>query len=561
MRKWIFILLSFSTPAFLHAGGNLSLTSPQFSSGSSTNTVVQDSSLTLIKEWSFGGQAAPAGRYHTGFAMDETRNQALLFGGQNELGSTFGDTWVWDLSGGWVQRTPSGPPASRYGHGLVWIGDKFLLFGGSANNQTWAYDIAADTWTYIPVSQSPDSRTLFGMAYDPDQNVAVVFGGVSDNATWIYDVAASSWSVFNLSPAPSARTGTQMVYDKTQRRILLFGGKDWNSSALLDDTWSLDVGNKIWTQKNPTAKPEARSEGALAYDVFNGRVFLYGGSVSAGLAGDLWFYDFGADRWSQHYEFDPNQPAGRFGHGLIYHTQDQKAMIFGGKQDVAVRSVWRYVFRSTGIWSSAALDVWAGFSNVTPNTWDSLTTTFNSKPSYTDVLLQLASSSDGNTYDSFRGPDGSTQTFYASSPTPQTVWTGHSDKRFIKLKAAFNSNDPPARAKVAEFNIAYNRAPFSPVLKSPADNARINDSTPLLAWNLTSDPDGIFTDSPLLYQVQVDTDPVFSSADISEENIPAGSSEVSFTTGTLLPGDCGIGGPGPRIRRDCMAYGPAHSAF
>ncbi|MBI4056835.1 MAG: hypothetical protein HY399_04725, partial [Elusimicrobia bacterium] len=535
MGQILILFLLVIHPSVLFAGNTLSLNSSQFSSGSHLNTGVASSSLSLLKGWNFAGQAPVSARYHTGFAFDEIRKQAVLFGGHDDAGNVLGDTWVWDAVTGWTQKTPIGPPAPRYGHGLVWMGDKFLLFGGSSGNDTWTYDIVSNTWTFVGASPSPASRNFFSMAYDSDQNKVVVFGGVSDNATWIYNVAASSWSLYSLSPAPSARWGTSMAYDPIQRKMILFGGMDWNASIPLQDTWSFDVANKVWSQKNPPSKPEARSQSAMVYDARNGRLFLYGGLLNSGLAGDSWFYDVSGDKWAQYFEFDSGAPAGHFGHGMIYDMNNDQAMVFGGKQDVAVQSVWRYHFRSSGTWISDSIDAWSGFSTTAPITWDTLSTFFSSQPVATDVLLQLSCSDDGTAYDAFRGPDGSPNTFYLSSSTPQAIWSGCRSHRYLKLRAQLLSNDPPGRPRVSEFRFGYDRAPYAPSLSSPGNQSRINDSTPLFRWNLTSDQDGIFTDSPLLYQIQVDSYSLFSAPIISEENIPAGSSDVSFSTGTILP--------------------------
>lgn len=530
---WILSALFLCRPA-VYAGTSKSLASSSFAGGTLENLAIVGNDLTLIKEWSYGGQAPLPARYQAGFAFDETRKQAVLFGGRDDSGNIFADTWVWDSLTGWTQKNPAGPPAARYGHGLVWAGDKFLLFGGSAGNDTWTYDITANTWTYIPVSNPPPYRTLFGMAYDGDLNKAVVFGGVPNNVTWIFDMTAAEWSSFNTSTAPTARTGTQMAYDRNNKKIILFGGQDWISASLLNDTWSFDVAAASWTARNPSLKPPPRTQSAMAYDVNSGRVFLYGGKVASGLAGDLGFYDFTGDRWAVFYEYDPNAPSGHSGHGLIYDTLSRKAVVFAGKQDVPVKSMWLYDFRSSGTWISGPVDAWAGFVATTSVTWDSVAAVFSEAPAGTGVLLQLASSGDGGSYDSFRGPDGSTLTYYAADVVAQNIWTGHRDRRFVKLKTVFISNDAPARPKLTAFNIAYNRAPWALSLKIPADNGRINDSTPLFRWNTSSDPDGIFTDWPLAYHIQVSSLSDFSRTALSEENISAGASDVFFTTGTEL---------------------------
>jgi len=472
-----------------------------------------------------------AARWHLGFAFDEIRNQALVFGGMNTDGTALGDTWLWDT--GWTQKSPASPPGPRYGHALVWAGNKFLMFGGNSGNDTWTYDILSDTWTNIPASPAPPWRNLPAMAYDSDLNMVVMLGGADDSGTWIYDVAASSWSVASLSPAPSRRAGASMAYDKTQKKMVFFGGKDWVSGALLNDTWTFDTASRTWTDKIPSLKPEPHWQGAMAYDSLNGSIFQYGGFTATSYLGDIWFYNFAGNKWSKDYEYDPDAPAGRYGHGLVYDTLNKQALIFGGNNSDIVKALWTYTFSSTGTWISSPIDVWKGYSSTGPVTWDSISAEFSDKPADTGVFLQLASSPDEISYDSFRGPDGSTGTFY-SAGAPLTIWPGHNNKRFMKVKADFFSNAPPDRPKASLFNIAYNRAPNAPTSISPENGGRTNDSTPLFKWSIVGDPDA---DWPLLYNIQTDTEPSFFSPRISEENIPVvptGSSYVYFTTGTTL---------------------------
>jgi len=514
--------------ASLYAGGSRNLLPADFALGTSENLETTDSNMTLVKRWTFGGQGPMAARRQPGFAFDEIRNLALVFGGMDANGAALGDTWL--LGSGWTQQTPAGPPAPRYGHGLVWMGDKFLMFGGSSGNDTWTYDIVSDTWTSISASPAPPWRLMPAMAYDPDLGKVVMLGGVDDSRTWIYNIAGSSWTALNLSPAPSPRAGASMAYDRVSKKMVLFGGKRVSDGALLDDTWTFDPASLSWTDKAPSSRPEARWQGAMVYDPVNGSVLHYGGFTS-GYTSDIWFYNFAANKWSNHYEYNPDKPGGHYGHGLVYDVPNRRAVIFGGMQDVAVKSVWIYSFLSTGSWTSAPLDIWAGYSSTTTSTWDSISAEFSDKPADTGVFFQLASSPDGTAYDLFRGPDGSIGTFY-SAGAPVTVWSGHNNRRFMKVKADFFSNDPPGRPKVSLFNIAYNRAPYAPALVSPENGGRTNDSTPLFKWSLVSDAD---SDAVLLYQIQVDSAPEFSSPDISGENIAAGAADVSFATGTILP--------------------------
>ncbi|MDD2806803.1 MAG: kelch repeat-containing protein, partial [Elusimicrobiales bacterium] len=284
----------------LAAGGVLDLAAANFAAGTGSDIEIKDGQLTLVKKWYFGGQGpgAMAARSQFGFAYDEARSTALAFGGQDTAGNPLGDTWLWG-AGGWTLKTPAGAPSPRYGHVLVWAGSRFLLFGGGSSTETWTYDVAGDTWTFVPAQNAPPARNLPAMAYDPDRNAAVLFGGGDDDGTWVYDASAGTWTVFALSPAPPPRLGASMAYDRASKKIILFGGRTPGSTPL-DDTWAFDAAASSWTEKAPSSKPSARWKSAMTYDPVNGRVILYGGFTNT-YAGDIWFYNYQEDKWSQHY--------------------------------------------------------------------------------------------------------------------------------------------------------------------------------------------------------------------------------------------------------------------
>ena len=71
----------------------------------------------------------------------------------------------------WTQKTPSPKPSGRYRHGIAYIGgDQVLLFGGKLsgsdyNNETWDYDLSANTWTNKNPSSAPSARYTHTKTY------------------------------------------------------------------------------------------------------------------------------------------------------------------------------------------------------------------------------------------------------------------------------------------------------------------------------------------------------------------------------------------------------------
>ncbi len=537
-----FALGGLSAP--LSAGSTFSLDSPEFVAGDKERTQVDQNQLTLTNDWDTTSTPL-APRYEMGFAFDAVRGKAVVFGGRDTDNVTYGDTWVFDPGSGWTENAPAGPPSPRYGHGFVWAGDKFFLFGGvNASGQylqeTWSYDLVADTWTFIATPTAPEARAYAAMAYDSDLNKIVLFGGQGSNGapvdgnTWTFDVAASTWSSHGIVPFPSFRSGASMAYDASSRRMILFGGRGatWDMSDIKNDTWALDPAALSWEDRLTPNAPPIRSNSAMLYDPQYGQVFLFGGrnSISGSYLATPAFYDYAKNRWMD-LLVAVNVPPGRYGHGMAYNTVSRQGVIFGGRQDVASSATRLYTIFSSGTWTSPVVDVWdAPLSTPTHLSWQTVAVTFLDQPAGTDMPFQLASSTDGISFDSFRGPDGSTETYYAASATPQAVWPGHEDRCYLQLRANLASTDIPARPMISRIDIRYDHAPFAPALTFPADLGRSNDSTPLFQWTPAVDPEG----DALTYDLQVDGDPGFAAPAISAEGIPGGSSPVTYTSGTVL---------------------------
>jgi hypothetical protein len=81
---------------------------------------------------------------------------------------------------------------------------------------------------------------------------------------------------------PPARTGAAMAYDVADQSIVLFGGE--SRSRSLDDTWTWD--GSAWTQANPATSPPALDDPQMAYDPVSHDVILIGEQEAAGSNGE-----------------------------------------------------------------------------------------------------------------------------------------------------------------------------------------------------------------------------------------------------------------------------------
>jgi hypothetical protein len=174
-----------------------------------------------------------------------------------------------------------------------------ILFGGQdesmkPNDETWSWN--GETWTSISDS-GPKSRAHFGFAYDPDHAQILLYGGYTGNVLddfWAWKNGA--WGQINF-PGPGTLSHFGMAYDANTKALIIFGGATSSSSfsSLSDKTWILTGGS--WSELNLENSPSKRGSPAMAYDPELKRVVLYGGFEASGNAlNDTWEWD--GDLWS-----------------------------------------------------------------------------------------------------------------------------------------------------------------------------------------------------------------------------------------------------------------------
>ena len=181
-------------------------------------------------------------------------DQVLLFGGEDGAASYDDETWVYDLSANtWTQKTISGPSGRRW-PAMAYIGDdRVLLFGGydvALDDETWVYDLSANTWTKQDDEPGwggakPSVRELHAMACMGGGQV-LLFGGDGsslENDSWVYDLTGNAWTE-DLNPAPPSARRKHTLCETSldgSSYLVLFGG--YNGSNNLDDTWTFGGGD------------------------------------------------------------------------------------------------------------------------------------------------------------------------------------------------------------------------------------------------------------------------------------------------------------------------------
>jgi cysteine-rich repeat protein len=290
--------------------------------------------------------SAPDARLDFGFSYDSVNNLIFVYGGDNGMGGSLGDTWRFNGTE-WTKLDPSTAPPARIGHVMAFDAarKKTVMFGGNTgpgvNSQTWAFD--GTNWNQESPAASPTARAFAAMAYHAPNSALILFGGLDGAAmatgdTWAWD--GSTWNNTMPSTSPSARYWTAMAYDSTRQKVVLFGG--YNGTTSLQDTWEWDGSN--WTEVTPASpnpSPPARSNHRMAFDSELGRVILFGGADDTGFLNDTWSWNGTA--WVEQNKDNDNQllsvaPGARSDHMLVYDAPQAKSFVFGGGGDLVIYS-------------------------------------------------------------------------------------------------------------------------------------------------------------------------------------------------------------------------------
>jgi hypothetical protein len=243
--------------------------------------------------------SSPARRSGSSMAWDGASGTVLLFGGKAASGYSCGgatgaecqDTWAWDGER-WSQKNPKNKPPARQRHAMAAIGQsgagaRLLMFGGLVSDvpdsTTWGWN--GSDWALLG-NGTPPARQDHAMAGGPSGEV-VLFGGAVDTGTLLQDTA--EWIPSRWQPAcdtdpcgqtiPSARFGHAMTYLPGLKggETVLFGGQSSYSSN--NEVWHWN--GVRWLEKTPDSEPapHPRVSHALIYESDRQRVLLFGGDV------------------------------------------------------------------------------------------------------------------------------------------------------------------------------------------------------------------------------------------------------------------------------------------
>ena len=535
----LLISLSLTPMTFITKGSSAwtQTTYNDFDNGTLINTTIMGSGkdaqvcldLTELNEWSQKSpSSSPSARYLHSMASIYGTKKVLLFGGYD--GSYNDETWVYDLSANtWNNKNPQGSkPSARYQHAMASIygDDKVLLFGGydgSYDDETWVYDLSENSWSLK--AYGPYMRQQHAMSPIYGDDKVLLFGGYRSGTrsdTWVYDLSENSWSQKVNGPGRYDHAMASVFNDD---KVVLFGGR-YN----YDETWVFDLSLNTWTEKYPSPRPNGREDHAMATIYGTDNVLLYGGSNGGD---ETWVYDLNAGTEGTWKQKTPSiKPNYRRDHAMagVYNTD--KVVFFGGYYNVQQSDTWVYkhfLATKNGTFLSSSHDTGSesAFQTISWNSY---------KPSDTTIRLQLRTAADLSILSTknFVGPEGKKSAYYTT--TGESIWTGHDNDRWVQVKVFLNINIITESPIIEDITIAYNCLPKT-IAVAPSNGSIITINNPVFVWTF-EDHD---SEQQSAFQVLIDNDNAFESIDydsneqITTENqwqFPAGTSYTTLPDGT-----------------------------
>jgi hypothetical protein len=268
--------------------------------GGADESRVRDDTWTWNgRTWRFIASGGPGPRTFPAMAFDETRGEALLFGGNRVLFGTgapdpntlLDDTWT--LRGSTWRRSSASGPSARAEAAMAYDRRRrrTVLFGGysiaSAGRvrlgDTWEWN--GERW-YLVATAGPKARNGASLAFDETRGIIVLSGGPPafvERETWEWNGA--SWKR-SPEPSPPGRFNPVMVYHAGMKALLRFGG--WTGKVRAADTWLRTDG--AWHEVGGPG-PSPRNHAAMAYDSAKRRAVLFGGHDGDFVFGDTWEFD------------------------------------------------------------------------------------------------------------------------------------------------------------------------------------------------------------------------------------------------------------------------------
>ena len=308
---------------------------------------------------------SPTPRAYTSMAYDTESNRLIVFGGQTSMrywlpSACDDETWAFDLAAQeWTNMKPFKSPPRRGASELVYNSkyDRIIMYGGAdayvwGMSDTWAYDFNTNTWTKM--SPGPANHLGARLAYDAESDRIILFGGYDlmgfyYNDTWAYDFGTDAWQEMKPAVSPPGRNYQAMTYDSKADRVLTWGGLDIYGVYPVDESmWAYDFNSNTWTEYLPDSgsHPAGRDYSQMAYDAQSNRTILYGGAPAG--SNETWAYKFESNTWTKMNPAMTPDPLSR--HVIGYSSAADRVVVFGGLVEALdnplSNKIWAYDFNA-----------------------------------------------------------------------------------------------------------------------------------------------------------------------------------------------------------------------
>eukprot|EP00002_Diphylleia_rotans_P012994 TRINITY_DN2530_c1_g1_i4.p1 TRINITY_DN2530_c1_g1~~TRINITY_DN2530_c1_g1_i4.p1 ORF type:complete len:2539 (+),score=349.69 TRINITY_DN2530_c1_g1_i4:56-7672(+) len=225
------------------------------------------------------------------------------------------DIWTFDtVSATWTQffRESSEPdvPSPRAGAIGAFYDDSLILMGGrtyvtQVDDRIWKFDLGTKKWSVIPFQTrlTENQRPLYreGSMHTMIGNTHIIWGGQVlpgvrgyERYSSIFSAGLSTKEILDHPPQsqdPIRRKYSSLVV-REDSTLLLYGGQTFDGNAL-DDLWTLDTKNWIWTphavKDTRQARPKISHGVANAFG--NSTVFFGGRDGASQPIEGAWFLE------------------------------------------------------------------------------------------------------------------------------------------------------------------------------------------------------------------------------------------------------------------------------
>jgi len=298
---------------------------------------------------------SPFPRYrHAASSHANEKGEIFIMGGLHNT-SVYGDTWIIkpDFESRQFQSFQvdiyDNSPAPRVGHASTLCGNAYVIFGGDTvtneageiDNDLYLFNMNSHAWTIPkPIGKKPSGRyghSIGVIAITNYDSKLYLYGGQLD------DVVYNDLCVFNLSsfrrpdvhwewisPKDNVRPPplTNHSMDIYDNKLWIFGGS--TGKKLSNDLWNFDPLLERWDKIKTlgTNQPPPMEEHASV--IYKDLMIVYGGkNIDGDALNDLYFLNLITKTWFKFPTNFPLEPQGKYGHTLSILKND-KLLILGG---------------------------------------------------------------------------------------------------------------------------------------------------------------------------------------------------------------------------------------